>query len=114
MTKNEIPDWAKIKAHREGYPTARCSDDSILKSWPYATDVWKALARRTAKTDTPPVSQETLIGREAFARYYDKWRYPDISKEYREGFRDIYVTEALVLGEAIKLALEGFGKEGAS
>ena len=108
---DDIPDWAKIKAYRETYPNSNPRDSEILRDWSHSFAAMKALARRIARDDNPPVSQETLIWREAWARDYDK-NHPHIAKEYREGLRDRYVTKDSALGEAIKLALEGFGKDG--
>lgn len=109
---DDIPDWAKIKAYREAYPAGkRTSDVGVLNCWCDLSLPLNALARRIARDDKPPVSQEVLIWREAWARDYDK-NHPHIAKEYREGLRDRYVTKDLIIGEAIKLALEGFGKDG--
>ena len=109
---DDIPDWAKIKAYRETHPDrARDEDYRILLYWPLVSSAMNALARRIARDDKPPVSQEILIWREAWARDYDK-NHPRIAKEYREGLRDRYVTKDLIIKTAIKLALEGFGKDG--
>lgn len=115
---DDIADWAKIKAYREAFPESSAdSDNFILQNWarirPTFSNAIDDLARRIARDNKPPATQELLIWREAFARYYDIG-WPLFSKKYREGSLDKDLHEDSAISIAIKLALEGYGKEGAS
>lgn len=70
------------------------------------------IAKVIEEHEQPPVSQELLIWREAQAQYYESKGYDEsFCDYYRSGGKDGLIVNDRSTRLAIKLALEGFGKE---